>query len=329
MAPVNLSFACWDYDRTRALQDGRVRPEGVELTCLFLPVEETFYRQLRHHEFDVSEMSLSSYLLTLSQPEPPFVALPVFPSRSFRHQSIYVNTANGISEPADLIGRRVGTPEFQLTAGVWQRGTLADEYGVPPESVQYFTGAVEQSRRPEKLALALPDRFHVTPIGDDQNLSDMLATGEIDAIYSAGEPSCLRTSPDVGRLFENFREVERAYFRRTRIFPIMHVVVLKREIHDRHPWIARSLHKAFEESRRLAYADLRHSNALKVMLPWLQDHLQQTVEDLGSDYWTYGLEPNRHVLETFARYSHEQGLADRCWAPEEFLLSQAEDAYRL
>lgn len=329
MAPVNLSFACWDYDRTRALQDGRVNPEGIELTYLVLPVEETFYRQLRHHEFDVSEMSLSSYLLTLSQPDPPFVALPVFPSRSFRHQSIYVNTANGISEPGDLAGKRVGTPEFQLTAGVWQRGILSDEYGVPAESAHYFTGAVEQSRRPEKLALNLPDRFHVTPIGDDQNLSEMLATGEIDAIYSAGEPTCLRTSPDVGRLFENFREVEQAYFRRTRIFPIMHVVALKREIHERHPWIARSLYKAFEEARRLAYADLWHSNALKVMLPWLQDHLRQTVDDLGADYWTYGLEPNRHVLETFVRYSHEQGLADRRWAPEDILLSQAGDEFRL
>jgi len=329
MAPVNLSFACWDYDRTKALQDGRVRPEGIELTCLVLPVEETFYRQLRHHEFDVSEMSLSSYLLTLSQPEPPFVGLPVFPSRSFRHQSIYVNTANGIAEPADLVGKRVGTPEFQLTAGVWQRGILSDEHGVPAESVHYYTGAVEQSRRTEKLALALPDRFHVTPIGDDRNLSDMLATGEIDAIYSAGEPSCLRTSPDVGRLFENFREVEQAYFRRSRIFPIMHVVVLKREVHERHPWIARSLYKAFEESLRLAYADLRHSNALKVMLPWLKDHLAQTVDSLGTDYWTYGLEPNRHVLETFARYSHEQGLADRLWHPDDILLPQAEDAFRL
>jgi 4,5-dihydroxyphthalate decarboxylase len=329
MAPVNLSFACWDYDRTRALQDGRVRPEGIELTCLVLPVEETFYRQLRHHEFDVCEMSLSSYLLTLSQPEPPFIGIPVFPSRSFRHQSIYVNTANGISEPADLVGKRVGTPEFQLTAGVWQRGILADHHGVPAESVHYYTGAVEQSRRTEKLALSLPDRFHVTPIGDDQNLSEMLANGEIDAIYSAGEPSCLRTSPDVGRLFEDFREAERAYFRHSHIFPIMHLVVFKREVHERHPWIARSLYKAFEESLRLAYADLRHSNALKVMLPWLQDHLRQTVEDLGTDYWTYGLLPNRHVLETFARYSHEQGLADRLWAPEDMMLSQAGDEYRL
>lgn len=329
MARLTLSFACWDYDRTRALQDGRVRPEGIDLTCLVLPVEETFYRQLRHHEFDISEMSLSSYLLTLSKPAPPFVALPVFPSRSFRHQSIYVNTANGVSAPGDLVGRRVGTPEFQLTAGVWQRGILGDDFGVPPESVQYYTGAVEQSRRTEKLPLDLPERFQVTPIGDEQNLSDMLAAGELDAVYSAGEPSCLRTSSNVRRLFENFQQVEEAYFARTCIFPIMHVVVVKRELHEHHPWIARSLYKAFEESLAIARADLLHRNALKVMLPWLQDHLDQTVAALGDDYWSYGLEPNRHVLETFARYSYEQGLADRQWTPEDIVLHQAGDEFRL
>jgi 4,5-dihydroxyphthalate decarboxylase len=329
MTRLTLSFACWDYDRTRSLQDGRVRPEGIELTSLVLPVEETFYRQLRHQEFDVSEMSLSSYLLTLATPNPPFVALPVFPSRCFRHQSIYVNTANGISEPADLVGKRVGTPEFQLTAGVWQRGILADDHGVPADSVEYFTGAIEQSGRDEKLALSLPDRFSVTPIGAGRNLSDMLADGELDAIYSASEPPCLRTSPDVKHLFADFRTVEESYFRRTRIFPIMHVVVLKRELHERHPWIARSLYKAFEQSLRLAYADLRHRNALKVMLPWLHDHLEQTIAVLGHDYWNYGLEPNRHVLETFARYSHEQGLADRRWAPEDVVLPQAADEFRM
>src|SRR3954452_21434468 len=164
MPRLPLTFACWDYDRMRALQDGRVRAEGVELNPISLPVEETFYRQLRHREFDLCEMSLSSYLLTLNEPDPPFVALPVFPSRMFRHQSIYINTERGIREPADLVGKRVGVPEYQITASVWQRGVLADGHGVPVDSVRSFTGGVAEPGRTEKIALSLPDRISVTPI---------------------------------------------------------------------------------------------------------------------------------------------------------------------
>ncbi|HVV09804.1 ABC transporter substrate-binding protein [Amycolatopsis sp.] len=329
MNRLQLSFACWDYDRTRALQDGRVRPEGADLNFLSLPVEETFYRQLRHREFDVSEMSLSSYLLTLDSEEPPFVALPVFPSRFFRHQSIYVNTESGIREPADLVGKRVGTPEYQMTAGVWQRGILADEHGVPVDSVRYFTGGIEESGRAEKIALNLPDSISVTPIEPGKTLSEMVAAGELDAIYSASQPSCFGRSPQVQHLFQDFTAVEKDYYRRTRIFPIMHTVVLRRELHERHPWLARSLTKAFTGSLRLAYEDLTHRNALKVMLPWLQHHLAETLDALGPGYWDYGLERNRHVLETFARYSHEQGLASRVRTAEEIVLASASDEFRL
>jgi 4,5-dihydroxyphthalate decarboxylase len=326
---LNLSLACWDYDRTRALQDGRVRPEGITLNYLPLPVEETFYRQLRYREFDVSEMSLSSYLLTLDEPDPPFVALPVFPSRFFRHQSIYINTDSGITEPADLVGKRVGTPEFQMTAGVWQRGILSDDYGVPVESVTYLTGAIEDRGRQEKIALDLPHHISVSPINPDQNLSTMLANGELDAIYSAGQPSCFGRVPHIQHLFKDFKAAEQEYFRRTRIFPIMHVIVLKRGLYEQHPWVARSLYKAFDESLRLAYVDLRHRNALKVMLPWLQEHLTETLDLLGDDYWSYGLAANRHVLEVFARYSNAQGLASRRWSPDEIVLAEASDSYRL
>jgi 4,5-dihydroxyphthalate decarboxylase len=326
---LSLSFACWDYDRTRALQDGRIRPEGVDLNFLPLPVEETFYRQLRHHEFDLSELSLSSYLLTLDEPEPPFVALPVFPSRFFRHQSIYVNTDNGIDTPADLLGKRVGTPEYQMTAGVWQRGILADDYQVPVESVHYLTGGIEQTGRSEKIELRLPASISVTPIGPDQTLSDMLLNGELDAIYSASQPSCFGAAPHIRHLFPDFLAVEQDYYRRTRIFPIMHVVVLRRELHERHPWLARSLTKAFEWSLRLAYQDLAHRNALKVMLPWLQQHVADTVAALGPDYWDYGLDRNRHVLDTFAGYSHQQGLAGRIFSAEDIVLASASDEFRL
>lgn len=329
MSRLQLSFACWDYDRMRALQDGRVQPEGIDLNFLSLPVEETFYRQARYREFDVSEMSLSSYLLTLDEEDPPFVALPVFPSRSFRHQSIYINRDSGIEQPADLIGKRVGTPEYQLTAGVWQRGILAEDYGVPVESVQYFTGGLEQPGRPEKLTVNVPPSISITPIPEDKTLSAMLADGELDAIYSPGQPSCFGRVPQVRHLFEDFVAVETDYYRRTGIFPIMHTVVIRRELHERHPWVARSLTKAFTESLELAYADLRHRNALKVMLPWLHQHLADTLDVLGEGYWDYGLERNRHVLETFARYSYEQGLASKIRTAEEIVLPSASDAFRL
>jgi 4,5-dihydroxyphthalate decarboxylase len=324
---LSLSFACEDYDRIRALRDGRVVPEGIDLNILPLPVEETFYRQARYQEFDVSEMSLSTYLLTLDQPSPPFVALPVFPSRSFRHQSIYVNTRSGIKEPADLKGRRVGLPEYQLTACVWQRGILAEHHGLPIESVRYFTGGLEQPGRVEKIVLDLPEGVSVTPIGPDQTLSAMLAAGELDAVYCPGRPAGFGELPQIGRLFENFQTAEREYYQRTGIFPIMHTVVLRRELYERHPWIARSLTKAFIRALDLAYADLAQRNALKVMLPWLEEHLAETLDALGAGYWDYGLERNRHVLETFARYSAEQGLASRPRPAEEIVLAQASDGF--
>src|SRR5215210_7991457 len=183
MSRLSLTMACWNYDRTSALLDGRMRPEGIDLNVLNLPVEETFFRMMRHREFDVAEMSLSSYVVSLFTPDPPFIAIPVFPSRVFRHSGIYVNTASGIREPKDLIGRKVGNPEYQLTAIVWIRGIHADDYGVPVNSVTYYTGGEEEPGRPEKQQLDLPGDIKVERIGAAQTLSAMLASGEVDAIY--------------------------------------------------------------------------------------------------------------------------------------------------
>lgn len=329
MSRLHLSLACWDYDRVKALQDGRVRPEGIDVNFLPLRVEETFFRQLRSREFDVAELSLSSYLLTLNSPRPPFVAIPVFPSRFFRHQSIYVNSESGIRSPADLVGKRVGIPEYQMTAGVWQRGILSEEYGVPVDSVRYFVGAIEERGREEKIPLQLPPNIDITAIPPDTNLSAMLADGELDAVYSASQPSCYGRAPHVRHLFENFKEVEKEYYRRTRIFPIMHTIVLKRDLYERHPWVARSLTKAFEAARDIAYDDLRERSALKTMLPWLQDHVRETVGALGEDYWPYGIEPNRVILEKFARYSHDQGLAERVYTVEEMFATGAAESFRI
>src|SRR6202790_3836906 len=225
MGKLRLSLACWNYDRTRGLMEGRIPVDGIELTYLNLPVEETFFRMLRYHEFDAAEMSLSSYVLSLFSENPPFIAIPIFPSRSFRHSCIYINRDSKIREPKDLIGKRVGTPEYQMTAAVWIRGILSDEYKVPVPSAKYFTGGEEEPGRSEKLKLSLPPGIHVQPIPAGQTLSAMLDAGEIDALYTARMPSTfVRGSGKVKRLFEDYAAVEREYYLRTKIFPIMYAV---------------------------------------------------------------------------------------------------------
>ncbi len=220
MSKLRLSLACWNYDRVRPLMDGSVQPDGIDLTFLNLPVEETFFRMLRHREFDVAEMSLSSYTVSMFREPRPFVAIPVFPSRFFRHSSIYVNADAGIREPKDLIGKRVGTPEYQMTAPVWIRGILADHYGVPVDSVTYCTGGEEQPGRGEKLELDLPANIRIRPIGETQTLAQMLASGEIDALHTARMPSTFASgNPRVKRLFDDYKSVEQRVFSRHRHFP--------------------------------------------------------------------------------------------------------------
>ena len=327
---IKLTLACWNYDRTSALLDGRIRPDGIELNYLNLPVEETFFRMLRHREFEVAEMSLSSYVLSLFSPDRPFVAIPVFPSRVFRHSSIFVHAASGIREPRDLAGRMVGTPEYQLTACVWIRGLLADEYGLPVDSVTYRTGGEEEPGRPEKMALALPSRIRVQPISAHQTLSTMLDRGEIAALYSPRVPSTLRDGRGaVRRLFPDFLPLERDYFRRTRIFPIMHTVVIRRDVYEQARWIATSLYKAFAAAQQATYGDLSEMAALKVMLPWLPAHLEETRREMGRDFWPYGLEPNRHVLDTFLRYADEQGLAPSRLRPEDLFAPETFEFFKI
>ena len=310
MARLRLTLGCWNYDRTSALADGRVRPDGIDLTYLSMPVEETFFRMLRHQEFEVAELSLSSYVMSLGRPERPFVAIPVFPSRAFRHSSIFVNASAGVREPRDLVGKAVGAPEYQLTAGVWIRGILADDYGVPVDSVTYYTGGEEEPGRDEKQPIRVPARIRIERIGKDKTLATMLSTGEIAALHSPRAPSTLHDgSGRVHRLFADFMAVERDYYRRTRIFPIMHVIAMRRDVYEGARWIAQSLYKAFAAAQQAAYRDLAETAALKVMLPWLPAHLAEVRREMGDDFWPYGLEPNRHVLDTFLRYHHEQGLS--------------------
>jgi 4,5-dihydroxyphthalate decarboxylase len=325
-----LTLACWNYDRTRALADGSVQPDGIALNYLDLPVEETFFRMLRYREFDVAEMSLSSYCVSLSRDPKPFIAIPIFPSRFFRHSCIFTSAKSGIREPKDLIGKKIATPEYQMTAPVWIRGILQDEYGVPVDSVEYWTGGEEEPGRDEKLKLDLPPNIKVKGIGPTQILSHMLAEGELDAMHTARMPSTYLTRPGtVNRLFENYAEVELAYYRKTKIFPIMHTVAIRREVYEKNPWIARSLYKAFAESQRRSYEDLYTTAALKTMLPFLTAHVEAARRDMGHDWWPYGFGPNRDVLDTFLRYHHEQGLSKRRLAPEELFAPETMEAFKI
>ena len=308
--------------------DGSVQPDGIDLNYLNMPVEETFFRMLRHQEFDVAEMSLSSYSVSLFKEPRPFVAIPVFPSRFFRHSCIYVNANSGIREAKDLIGKRIGNPEYQMTAPVWIRGILQDHYGVPVDSVTYFTGGEEAPGRAEKIKLDLPANITVQSIGPTQTLAQMLLDGEIDALYTARMPSSFLTGGGkVKRLFEDYEQVERNYFKETKMFPIMHTVAIRREVYEANRWVARSMMKALEESQRRAYEDLYETAALKTMLPWLTSHVEQVKAEMGSDYWPYGFEKNQATLSTFLRYHFEQGLSKRLLTPQELFAPESLEAF--
>ncbi len=310
MSKIKLTVACWDYDRTRALQEGRVEVEGVELTYLPLRVEETFWRMLRYQEFEAAELSMGSYLMAREKGLPKLIAIPVFPSRAFRHSCIYINTGAGIKEPKDMAGKRVGVPEYQITMAIWARGILQHEYGVAPEQMKWFTGGEEHPGREDKIRHDLPKSIDIRPIGPDQTLSSMLERGEIDAMISAHMPSpFVRRAPKVGRLIPDFPNVEKDYYRRTKIFPIMHTVALREDFYQKHPWVAQSLVKAFAESKRLCQESMYEFSALKYMLAWSIAEMEEERELFGGgELWPYGLEANRHVLETLVQYAHEQGL---------------------
>lgn len=309
MNNLQLTFACWNYDRIGALTNGTVKPKGIDIRWLNLPVEETFFRMMRYEEFDVAELSLSSYLLARDRGVPKFTAIPVFMSRSFRHSGIYINAHSGIQSPEDLKGKRVGIPEYQLTACLWIRGFLEHEYGVKPSDMYWLTGGQEKPGRIEKFKLDLPADVQIERIGESQTLNSMLESGEIDAFIAPRAPSCfLNKSPNVKRLFENYEAVEKDYYKRTGIFPIMHVIAIKDDILEKHPWVAGNLYQAFEKAKQEVFDGFNQTAALKVTLPWLQSELERTREVMGEDFWPYGFENNRATIEAAIQYSYEQGM---------------------
>jgi 4,5-dihydroxyphthalate decarboxylase len=327
---LSLTLACWDYDRTRPLMEDRVRFDGINLTYLNLVIEEIFFRQMRHHEFDASELSFSSFLVSMFEAEPPFIAIPVFPSRSFRHSGIYINAGAGIREPKDLAGKRVGCAEYQLTANVWIRGILEDQYGVAPASFTTVIGGLEDAGRVEKAAVSLPPGVRTETIGPERTLSGMLESGEIDAIFSPRAPSSfVRGTGKVRRLFEDTYAAERGYYERTKVFPIMHVVVIRRSLYEANPWVAQSLFKGFVEAQRMAYEDLHQTAALKIMLPWLIRHVADTERVMGRDFWAYGYGQNVEAIETLLRYHHRQGLSPRQLQPHEIFAPETLESYKI
>jgi len=324
--PLPLSFACPTYDRIQPLFNGTVQPLGIALNCMNLEVEEIFWRQLRNGEFDMSESSLSSYVMLRSRGDERFIAIPVFTSRFFRHACVFINTKKGIREPGDLKGKTIGLPEYQITAVVWLRGIFQDEYGVFPRDVHWRSGGEEEPGRKEKIALDLPPEIDLQPIPPEKYLSKMLDDGEVDALFTARAPSSFtKGSPNVARLFENPRQVEEKYYLKTGIFPIMHTVILKRAIYEKNPWIAVNLYKAFSEAKKTVIEDYGRTEALRVALPWVHEDIERTKRVMGDDWWPYGVQKNRHVLETFLRYHHEQGLSKRLMTVEELFAPETLD----
>lgn len=317
MSRLPITIATWDYDRVRALIDGRVRVEGCDVNYLTMPVEECFERAFFHGEFEVAEIGFSPFLIALSRGPTSYVAVPVFLSRIFRHSAAYIRTDRGIKGPADLRGKRIGVPEYQMSAVLWFRGMLHDEFGIAAKDIEWVQAGLENPGRRDKLPLNLPPGFPLTS-RTEVSLSALLADGELDAVISARRPSCfLDGHPKIERLFPDYPAAEREYYSRTGIFPIMHALGIRRDIYEKNRWLAAGLYKAFLQAKRIADAEFAETTALKLGLPWIAAEYEATVALMGPDFWSYGIDANRKTLAAMARYSYEQGLATRLLSVDE------------
>jgi 4,5-dihydroxyphthalate decarboxylase len=329
MASLNLSVAVGDYDRTRPLLDGAVQIDGVDPVYMTLAPEEIFFRAFRAVEFDVSELSMSSFAVKTARNECPYVGLPVFVSRAFRHTSIYVRT-DRIRSPADLKGKKVGLPEYQLTACVWARAILEDDHGVKPSDIHWIRGGIEEPGRPEKISVKLPPGVRLENAPEGVTISEMLAKGDIDGFIAPRPPArAARSHPHIGWLFPDPTAAAKDYFRRTGIFPIMHIVGVRRELAERHAWLPAALYKAFEQAKAMALAKLSDTSATKVTLPFVEEQLKMARELMGDDFWSYGVAANRKVLETFLRHHHAQGLSSRLVSVEEMFHPGTYESFKL
>jgi 4,5-dihydroxyphthalate decarboxylase len=330
MNRLSLSVAVGNYDRTRPLFDQRVLIDGVEPIFNILSPEEMFFRSFRHQAFDISELSLSSYCLAYSRGDHRYCAVPVFLSRAFRHTSIYVRTDKAIETPADLSGKRIGLAEYQLTANVWARALLEDDYGVKPSEIRWVRGGMDTPGRPEKIKVELPDDIHIEAAPDDKSLNDLLLSGEIDGFIGPRAPRCYQEGhPKVRRLFTDTIGTASSYFKRTGIFPIMHVLGIRKEIVDRYPFLPGAVFKAFEAARKLALAELEDTSATKVMLPFVEDQLETVKDLMGANYWSYGVSSNRQTLDAFLAAHFRQGLSTRRLGVEELFHASTLEMFSL
>jgi 4,5-dihydroxyphthalate decarboxylase len=310
MATQTIIIGCRDYDHTRALADGIVKIDGVDLKFINIsPPSQIFLRMLHDEEFDASEMSLSNYMIALGKNDRRFVAIPVFPSRVFRHAYVWVNTRSGIQKPQDLKGKRIGIADYSMTALLFVRGFLQHEYGVMPQDVHWYR------RRSEHVAIEIPAGIRIDNIGKDQSLDDLLEIGDLDAVALTSPPrGFLAGRPDIKRLFPDSRAVEAEYYRRTKIFPIMHMVVIRRAIYEKDPSLSVRLAEAFENAKRLAFEG--YTEGLSC-LPWVHLDLEYARQVLGSDFYPYGVKKNLATLEAATLYSNEQGLTNRKFSVNE------------
>jgi 4,5-dihydroxyphthalate decarboxylase len=329
MSKLQLSVAIGDYDRMRPLVDGLVQIDSVDAQFMLLDPEEIFFRAFRHADFDVCELSLSSYSVKTAAGTSPYIAVPVFPSRAFRHTSVYVRT-DRIKSPADLKGRRVGVPEYQLTANIWVRLFLEEDYGIRPSDITWVRGGYEHPGRIEKISLNLPDDVKVENARADATISDLLASGEIDAVIGPRAPSCFdRGHPNVGYLFADPQATATEWYRRTRLFPIMHTLGIRRTLAEKHPWLPVAIYKAFERSKAMALTKLSDTSATKVTLPFVEEQLGAARRLMGEDFWSYGLESNREVLRRFLERHHAEGLSSRLLTPEELFHPSALELHKI
>ena len=328
MSRLNLSVAIGDYDRNRPLIDGAVRIDGVDPVFMTLSPEEIFFRALRTFDFDICELSLSSFTVKTVAGNNPYVGIPCFVSRAFRHTSIYVRT-DRIKRPEDLKGKKVGVPEYQLTANVWARAILQDDHGVKPSDIHWVRGAIEHAGRIEKITIKLPPGVRLENAHEGRTISDLIDKGEIDGFIAPRPPYLARPNPHVGWLFRDPVAAAKDYFKRTGIFPIMHLVGVRRTLVEQHPWLPVAVMKAFEQSKTLALEALSDTSATKVTLPFVEETLKATRESMGEDFWPYGLAPNRKPLETFLRHHHAQGLSSRLLTPEELFHPSTHETFKV
>ena len=329
MSKLQLSVAVGNYDRVRPLMDGAVQIDGVDPVFMNLPPEEIFFRAFRSQDFDICELSMSSFTVKTADRSCPYVGVPAFVSRAFRHNSIYVRK-DRIKSPTDLKGRRVGTPEYQLTACVWARIILEDDHGVKPSDVTWIRGGIETAGRPEKISVKLPAGVRMEDAPEGTTISELLERGEIDGFIAPRVPSLAgRKNPTIGMLFADPIAAGKDYFKRTGIFPIMHVTGIRRTLVEKHPWLPAAVFKAFSQSKARCLEALEDTAATKVTLPFVEDQLRLARELMGEDFWSYGLEPNRKVLETFLRHHHAQGLSSRLVSPEELFHPSTHESFAI